>query len=709
MAGNLLVTNLGEALDFTISGLAADTTVRVGVLAGVLADDERARFDAPTISLTDGDTTVSVTELPNLSDGTAGAIVGWVFFDITSDGDYTILVPPDEAGDDPDSTGFGGVTFDTFIGDPSADSDNDQLPDNFELAITATDLNPDGNLTDLDGTLIAGGGPGAGTGDFDGDGLSDFEEYELSAIDLTFPGLNPTLADSDADGRDDPDEINGSADIPATNPVVADTDGDGLLDGVETNTDTFVDATDTGSDPTVADTDSDTLSDGFEVANNDLGYNPVVDDFFSDFDFDGSTFMQEADLGTDFLNPDTDNDGFFDGAETNTGTFISYDFATNTGNTGTDPLNDDSDGDGLLDGAETGTGTFVDATSTGTDPNLSDTDGDNFSDGIEVSFPNGDPNDAAIQPDVRVGYDATGPDWLDGFPEFDIDGDGQLGTDGFIFYGFLGTPQSNGQPYRDPVDNTFTGIESSPLPSYLASHGPGTNFTSIAWGFNTYGLIDDPVFLDGFEVLGGIAVGFSVTGGVSLEIVEFEISNLAPEQVVRVGILGGVEGRDDGRFDPTVISLAGPNGFFEESLDLPLDPGGDEFDAVNAGWLFFDITEEGTYTVSGTTRLDLTNVAGSGGASIGGFTFDSIGGFTSFAIRSIEFDEDTNMITLTWDSQPGATYSIESSADLATFGDTVASDIASEGDITSFTFANPAVDGASRLFFRVIEFLEPEE
>ena len=125
-AGNLLVTGDGSsALEFTVSGLPAGTTVRVGVLGAVLNDGPtaaapdvpRARFDAPEIGLSDGTNSVSVTELPNLSDGLAGPSLGWVFFDIQSDGDYTITVPPDADGENPDVTGLGGVTFDSISSD----------------------------------------------------------------------------------------------------------------------------------------------------------------------------------------------------------------------------------------------------------------------------------------------------------------------------------------------------------------------------------------------------------------------------------------------------------------------------------------------------------------------------------------------------------------------------------------------------------------
>ena len=599
VAGNLLVTGTGEAINFTISGLVPSTIVRVGVVT-VLNDDDRGRFDIPTIGLTDGITTATVTGLPNLSEFPPIGTLGWVFFDIDSDGTYTILLPPDPDGIDPDVTGLGGVTFDSVIGDPTLDDDADNILDFFERALTASDDEPTGNLNDFDGTLIAGGGPGAATGDFDGDNLSDREEFELSTRDLIFPGLDPT-------------------------------------------------------------------------------------------------------------DPDSDDDGFFDGAETNTGTFVSYDFTTNTGNTGTNPLNEDTDGDGLLDGVENGTGSFVDASATGSNPNLFDTDDDGFEDGLEVRLEGGDPNDGAVQPEVQTGYQATGADWVTEFADFDIGDDGQLGTDGYIFFGELGSPQAEGRPYFSGADNSFTGFESDPLPNYLVFQGPGADFTSIAWGFFEYGLIDDPnpaFNLDGVDVSGGIASSIRGGAGDSLELVEFDVSNLSPEQTVRVGILGGIEGDETGIFDPTRISLSGPNGYFEIAVGLEIDPGGD---FTNAGWLFFDITDDGTYTISATRRAD------TGGASIGGVTFDSIGGVVvvgddpPFAITSIEFDQEADMITVTWDSQPGATYSIDSSTDLITFGDEVESGIASGGEVTSLTFANPAVDGASRLFFRVNEFLEASE
>ncbi len=121
--GNIVVDG-DEALNFTVSGLPAGTMVRVGVVT-VLNDDARARFDAPVISLTDGFDTVSVTDLPNLSgsDNTDGP--GWVFFDIDSDGDYTVLIPNGSITDGGVNkatgvNGLGGVTFDSIAASDGA-------------------------------------------------------------------------------------------------------------------------------------------------------------------------------------------------------------------------------------------------------------------------------------------------------------------------------------------------------------------------------------------------------------------------------------------------------------------------------------------------------------------------------------------------------------------------------------------------------------
>lgn len=115
ICGNVTLTGAGEALNFTVSGIGAGKTVRVGVVT-VLNDDTRARFDIPTIGLTDGIATNFVTGLPNLSSNADTTGPGWVFFDIDSDGDYSVLIPEGTAisPDNSVATGLGGVTFDSI-------------------------------------------------------------------------------------------------------------------------------------------------------------------------------------------------------------------------------------------------------------------------------------------------------------------------------------------------------------------------------------------------------------------------------------------------------------------------------------------------------------------------------------------------------------------------------------------------------------------
>jgi len=99
------------------------------------------------------------------------------------------------------------------ISDP-VDSDNDGLWDAWEM-------DNFGNLAQT------------GSGDPDGDGLTNAQEFTL--------GTDPNKADTDGDGLSDGQEVNTSK----TDPAKADTDGDGLSDGDEVNL--------YKSNPTVAD------------------------------------------------------------------------------------------------------------------------------------------------------------------------------------------------------------------------------------------------------------------------------------------------------------------------------------------------------------------------------------------------------------------------------------------------------------------------
>lgn len=143
--------------------------------------------------------------------------------------------------------------------------------------------------------------------DSDGDGLVDGDEAGLNT--------DPAVADTDGDGLTDGEEVL----VYGTAPLAPDSDGDGVLDGDEINqgTDPLAGAGEPAPDPdpgTPGDSDGDGLDDAFE-----------------------------AELGTDGLDPDTDDDGLTDGDE-----FFTY-------QTGT--LNPDTDADGVLDGVEIENGT----------------------------------------------------------------------------------------------------------------------------------------------------------------------------------------------------------------------------------------------------------------------------------------------------------------------------------------------------------------
>lgn len=141
----------------------------------------------------------------------------------------------------------------------------------------------------------------------------------------------------------------------------------------------------------------------------------------ADDDKDGLTNAEEAALGTDPKNPDSDDDGISDGDEVNI-----Y---------GSDPLNLDTDGDTLYDGGELVYGTGIlnpdtdgDGLSDGeevyiyhTNPTVADTDGDGIPDGEEVRNGTNPLQAGAVVPTVPPAAPPTLPAQQ---TSIDSDGDG---------------------------------------------------------------------------------------------------------------------------------------------------------------------------------------------------------------------------------------------------------------------------------------------
>jgi predicted flap endonuclease-1-like 5' DNA nuclease len=218
------------------------------------------------------------------------------------------------------------------------------------------------------------------------------------------------LEDSDGDGM--PDSL--PDDYPDMNPpydLVEDLDDDN--DGVSDEDEAII-----GTDPTNPDTDGDGFCDGNGTGDGTCFPGPDSSplDPALPVNTDGDAYPDEDPDGEGGLIADTDddNDGFLDTLELEcqsnplNATEIPQDL---DGDGVCDEKDDDDDGDGIFDILETNSGIYNPPTETGTDPRNADSDGDGVCDGLISPLNN----------NCTAGYDMFP---LDPSAHTDTDGDG---------------------------------------------------------------------------------------------------------------------------------------------------------------------------------------------------------------------------------------------------------------------------------------------
>jgi hypothetical protein len=305
---------------------------------------------------------------------------------------------------DPDRDGVSNVQEFEWGTDPNnPDSDNDGLPDNWEIIygrgtgprLGLNPMNPADALMDFDWLDVPGvPGERGAVGIHAEIPYTNYDEYYRHDIEDKWTPTDPLNGDTDSDGILDPDD---------PHPVVLDNDGV-TGNGGDADGNGIPDGTEPGNPN--ADSDGDGVSNGQEGAQG-------TDPGNADSDGDGLSDGAEGQAGTDPNNPDTDGDGVSDGEEAGeSGTEPGENPGEQPGEGGTDPMDSDSDNDGMPDGWENENGmdpmdpadangdpdgdglTNLEEYEHGTDPNNADTDNDGLTDGEEI----------------EMGLDPTNPD-----------------------------------------------------------------------------------------------------------------------------------------------------------------------------------------------------------------------------------------------------------------------------------------------------------
>lgn len=270
--------------------------------------------------------------------------------------------------------------------------------------------------------------------DNDLDGLTNMAELGS--------GTDPLNEDTDGDGV--PDGIDA---FPVNASESYDFDGDGFGDQQDADIDndglSNLEEAETGTDPIQPDTDFDLVLDGEDNCpldtnpdQTDLDSDGIGDECDSDRDGDGLSDLEEAVIGSSPILVDTDGDGVSDATDR----FPSI--STETSDYDSDGVGDnsdtDDDNDGLSDAVEA---------SRLLNPNDSDTDDDGINDGIDNCGLLVNPGQANNDADGN-GDDCDDDDDNDGLTDTE---ESVIGVDGFITNPKVA--DSDGDGFNDNLDN----------------------------------------------------------------------------------------------------------------------------------------------------------------------------------------------------------------------------------------------------------------
>jgi hypothetical protein len=313
--------------------------------------------------------------------------------------------------------------------------------------------------------------------DYDGDGLSNIDEYNLGTV--------ANNNDSDGDLMTDGWEVDMGLN-PALDDSDDDYDGDGLTNLEEYNLGTMANNNDS---------DGDLMTDGWEV---DMGLNPALDDSDDDLDGDGMPNIYEFIYGLNAALDDADDDLDGDGMPN------IYEFIYGL-NTTLDDADDDLDGDGLSNLEEYNLGTMA---------NNNDSDGDTIPDGWEVRMglnatldDTADDNDADGMPNLWEYKMGLNPSMFDS--NFDKDSDGMFN----LWEYQMGLNATHNDAYDDKDGD---GLQNLTEFQYgLNASNPDTDYDNLpdAWEFtnnldylnnNTYADPDNDDLTNILEYLHGL-------------------------------------------------------------------------------------------------------------------------------------------------------------------------------------------------------------